>query len=97
MNATKNDIMSGAITSLRSTVVKSSLTSPVTSAFTSADGAISFVKPSSGLIALAQLKKLSPFGLATPEGSITHNRTSESFVNKVNARPTMQRCMACTP
>lgn len=97
MNATKNDIMSGAITSLRSTVVKSSLTSPVTSAFTSADGAISFVKPSSGLIALAQLKKRSSFGLVTPEGSITHNRTSESFVEKVNARPAMQRCMVCTP
>lgn len=87
----------GSLSSLRSPVAKSSLTSPVTSAFTSADGAISFVKPSSGLIALAQWKKLSPFGLAAPEDSITHNRTSESFVKKVNARPAMQRCMACTP
>ena len=97
MNATKMDTMHSAIASLRSPVAKSSLASPVIGAFTSADGATNVVKPSSGLIALAQLKKLSPFGLATPEGSITHNRTSESFVKKVNARPTMQRCMACTP
>ena len=29
--------------------------------------------------------------------SITRNRSFESCVKKVNARPTMQQCMACTP
>lgn len=97
MNATNEDIMSDAIASLRSSAVKPSLTGSITSVFTSADGTTCSVQPSSGLIELAQLKKLSPFGLTAPEGSITHNRTSESFVKKVNALPAMQRCMVCTP
>lgn len=65
MNATKNDIMSGAITSLRSPVAKSSLTSPVIGAFTSADGATNVVKLNSGLFEHIQWKMPNLFGLTS--------------------------------
>lgn len=97
MNATKMDTMHSAIASLRSPVAKSSLASPVIGAFTSADGATNVVKLSSGLLEQVQQKMLNSFGLAAPEDSITHNRSFESCIKKVNARPAMQRCMVCTP
>lgn len=97
MNAPKMDTTHSAIASLRSPVAKSSLASPVIGAFTSADGATNVVKLSSGLLEQVQRKMLNPFGLTAPEGSITQNLASESFVKKVNARPAMQRCMAGTP
>lgn len=87
----------GSLSSLRSPVAKSILTSPVISAFTSADGATNVVKLSSGLLEQVQRTMLNSFGLASSEDSITRNRSFESCVKKVNARPTMQQCMACTP